>query len=594
MDLRAELLQDDVLVKNWAKRVITDFSLSEKDIEYCLQHCDIDYYKLHLLLSANVDYYQIGEAKNWPVWALIAFDGKVVDALDPTLRTRHGETPLHFLALSGNAGAVNDYIKTHKLDPNKSNRSGASALHFAARSGDPDTIELLIDEYKMDPARADIKGANALHCAVWSGSVKAAKLLINKYNLDPKQTDSKGTTCAHYAAKGCSIDMLTFLFDVHKMDFSMTDSEGKSVLHHAVTSGDVPTVRFLVEQYEMDVSQLDQHGVPMLHYAPNKPCLRYFLEECEVSVALKDTQGNSVLHVAAKHDDTASVRHLVEQYNLNPYEPNIAGVIPWYIASKYEAKETMTYLRSDFKKRARLLQGYEADGFSPEAARTLTKPELYPALPLLASTFFFKTSQLRQRYPYVKLGLWCQIFNYVLSAELTMYDYDRFTVMVIKPLMITQLMPFDRYLDANRSRANRMKQLITHAKDIKSVYKYLIKEQKSLLLADYIDGYHQTIGIWSRRAGFLQNKESNYSQVLTMLIAIEGLIQAVAAEKEKANKDLLIEIFQQDDTVKLWAAKSDKLKQAVATLTPNKLNAFRTKLRKVNVNDPDAKQCKVM
>ncbi len=100
---------------------------------------------------------------------------------DPNTQDEHGETPLHYVALScefiGEPLCVNaaKVLLDYGADPNARDEWGVTPLHQAASGGHTELVKLLLDR-GADPNAIDNFGVTPLHAAAAKGHADVAKL----------------------------------------------------------------------------------------------------------------------------------------------------------------------------------------------------------------------------------------------------------------------------------------------------------------------------------------------------------------------------------------------------------------------------------
>ena len=122
-------------------------------------------------------------------------------------RDRHGWTPLHYAAYSGNLGGTHLLLESDRsaaLIANKDRKM--TALHLAAGQGNESIMDAIIDHCPECCELVDDRGWNVLHFAMVSFSARKLKDLLDKYpfvwNLI-NEKDIKGNTPLHVLAALC-------------------------------------------------------------------------------------------------------------------------------------------------------------------------------------------------------------------------------------------------------------------------------------------------------------------------------------------------------------------------------------------------------
>jgi len=86
---------------------------------------------------------------------------KLLKEINPNIRNKDGETPLHIVAGRSHPEAVK-LLLDHGADPNAQNKEGKTPLHYAAERCDVDVVKLLL-QYGADPNARDDNGQTPLH-----------------------------------------------------------------------------------------------------------------------------------------------------------------------------------------------------------------------------------------------------------------------------------------------------------------------------------------------------------------------------------------------------------------------------------------------
>ena len=69
---------------------------------------------------------------------------KLLKEINPNIRNKNGETPLHIVAGRSHLEAVK-LLLDHGADPNAQNEKGETPLHYAAGHGYVDVVKLLLE-----------------------------------------------------------------------------------------------------------------------------------------------------------------------------------------------------------------------------------------------------------------------------------------------------------------------------------------------------------------------------------------------------------------------------------------------------------------
>ena len=246
---------------------------------------------------------------------------------DPNARDKHGRTPLHHAARSGDVGKITRLLELG-ADPNATDDISNTPLHIAAaESANPDMAARLVR------AGADVHALGAydrtpLHIAAAESANPdmAARLIELGADLDA-EWNITGWTPLHSAAGGnTNPDMITRLARLGA-DLEARDNEGRTPLHLAADRNTNPEVAARLIELGADLEAGDNRGRTPLDLARSQEndgvagvleaAARAERQAKEIRpaphMAARDEDGMTPLHEAAKVGDTARIAELVGQ-----------------------------------------------------------------------------------------------------------------------------------------------------------------------------------------------------------------------------------------------------------------------------------------
>jgi ankyrin repeat protein len=161
---------------------------------------------------------------------------------DLDIRARHGATPLHYAAMTGDREKVMALVEAGtKIDT--PDLSGGSPLYTAAFYGHRDVVVYLWEKANKD--LRDRSGWNALHLAAMSGHEEVVKTLVEA-GTDREAKDREGRSPLHLAAMAGK-EAVAKSFVKAGADREAKDRKGRSPLHLAAMAGKEAAAKSLVE-----------------------------------------------------------------------------------------------------------------------------------------------------------------------------------------------------------------------------------------------------------------------------------------------------------------------------------------------------------
>ena len=130
---------------------------------------------------------------------------------NPEARDKTGNTPLHFAAYHGHAGAITALLEAGADLEAREDEYGYTPLHSAAFNDQADAIAALI-EAGADPEARDKNDYTPLHWAAFMGRADAIAALIEA-GADPEARDKDGETPLHDAAEQGHADAIDALLE---------------------------------------------------------------------------------------------------------------------------------------------------------------------------------------------------------------------------------------------------------------------------------------------------------------------------------------------------------------------------------------------
>ena len=226
---------------------------------------------------------------------------KLLKEVNPNIRNKEGETPLHIVAGRSHLEAVK-LLLDHGADPNAQNEMGETPLHYAAGHGYVDVVKLLL-ERGADPHAQNKYGGTPLHYTAGGGMlveyyssatkkdhVKTAKILLER-GADPNARDYGGRTPLHEAAERCEVDVVKLLLQ-YGADPNARDDNGQTPLHR-ITDKPITLI----------------FDKPRIYYSKVRPALYFLLGK----LGLVNDEGScaEVIGLLVKHgaDPNAKDKH---------------------------------------------------------------------------------------------------------------------------------------------------------------------------------------------------------------------------------------------------------------------------------------------
>ncbi|NRB58691.1 MAG: ankyrin repeat domain-containing protein [Winogradskyella sp.] len=193
--------------------------------------------------------------------------------IEPNVKTKEGETPLHALAYNCKDIDVINYFLDKGVNPNQENTDGNTPFMNAASRNDLDIIKLLANS-NTDLNHLNKKGQSALMLAVQRNLNDVVAYLLEN-GSDLSIIDSKGNSLAYYLLnafnnKNSKIfeDKLELLL---RAGLNMTKNQSKenTLYHLAVEKNDLELIKRL-KDFEIEINAKNSDGLTALHIASMK------------------------------------------------------------------------------------------------------------------------------------------------------------------------------------------------------------------------------------------------------------------------------------------------------------------------------------
>ena len=152
-------------------------------------------------------------------------------------------TALHFAAIYAGSPMVKIFIELG-LNPNIRNRYNEAPLHLAAYEGNFDAVVALVDsEAAIDCANNE--GTTPLIWAAYAGREKICEKLIAA-GAQVNNTDFLGNTAMHYAAYGNQTQVISLLYEKGAR-VSSKNHDGETPLEFAIKNGQAEAAKMLMK-----------------------------------------------------------------------------------------------------------------------------------------------------------------------------------------------------------------------------------------------------------------------------------------------------------------------------------------------------------
>lgn len=152
-------------------------------------------------------------------------------------------TALHFAAIYAGSPMVKIFIELG-LNPNIRNRYNEAPLHLAAYEGNFDAVVALVDsEAAIDCANNE--GTTPLIWAAYAGREKICEKLIAA-GAQVNNTDFLGNTAMHYAAYGNQTHVISLLYEKGAR-VSSKNHDGETPLEFAIKNGQAEAAKMLMK-----------------------------------------------------------------------------------------------------------------------------------------------------------------------------------------------------------------------------------------------------------------------------------------------------------------------------------------------------------
>ena len=208
-------------------------------------------------------------------------------------------TPLHWMAIDGNAEMFKVLIENGAEIDGPDGRWGSSPLLFAAQKGWKEIVEILLH------AGADVNfksksGHDAIYFATDGDHTDIVKLLIEfGIDIDPKNI--------YYASATDHIDMIELLLG-HGIAINSKTRNGNNCLHYAVYNNCYAAAKFLISR-GADIDSKGKNKQKPLHYAASGGRIEIvkLLLENGANTNPLDEDYDTPLHNAVDNDENFNI-----------------------------------------------------------------------------------------------------------------------------------------------------------------------------------------------------------------------------------------------------------------------------------------------
>jgi len=276
---------------------------------------------------------------------------KMVEVDHPALEI--GWTSLQVAAQAGHLEIV-QYLIEKGANIESRQTDGKTALLLAAERGHLKIVEELFKREKnLDPAPRTDHGTTPLHAAARNGHPKTFKYLLDKVSY--VQPDEDGYLPIHLAAQNGHVSILHQISS--NVDIKSLDRWGRQPIHAAAKNGHVDIVRELIQRgADADAAAADQSvtlgKIPVYCITPlyigianGHDDLIDYLLSLEVNVQNWKLADNSTyLHRVAYSKKEKLFLVLMEQYHLDPFQPDDNSLTPYFLAVEKCSKSLVEHI----------------------------------------------------------------------------------------------------------------------------------------------------------------------------------------------------------------------------------------------------------
>ncbi|KAK4151930.1 ankyrin repeat-containing domain protein [Chaetomidium leptoderma] len=252
----------------------------------------------------------------------------------------------------------NDHAKLQQLLANKSvhvnaeNANGATALHIAASLHDLTALKALLAHASINPNAQERNGKTPLHLAISAGLTDAVQALLEDPRTDVNLADRDGRSPLHFAVdvKHHPFVIVSLVVKTPGVNCNAQDRRQRTALSCALDLGLSETVIALVSGRETvpEVAVGDADGGTASHKAVERAssALVHLVKGQDRAVLnAQNKSSEAVLHVAARLNDTASLKLLVQAGADLDVRRGSDGATPLHIAAQHRSHEFVKHWR---------------------------------------------------------------------------------------------------------------------------------------------------------------------------------------------------------------------------------------------------------
>lgn len=279
---------------------------------------------------------------------------KIEETLRSTIDSSSGDSCALFRAIK--SGQISVLKQIGKFNTSVREVGGCTPLMVALQSGRHDIVKLILyrgNNVQSMLSERDDNGKTVLHYVAEFGNVAIARLLLAE-GADLRVRDADGITAIADAAAHGNLEVLQTFISHAQSTSGISRSEMSASLKCAIASKTASTQVEAVVEYLLNASLIEdlnvmgEDGSTALHAAARKPEGEHIVEMlvrngADIN-AKTMTEGDAALHLASQSGNSATVRFLVSQANIQLDIRNQFGQTPLLVSLFSNQPEIATAL----------------------------------------------------------------------------------------------------------------------------------------------------------------------------------------------------------------------------------------------------------